>query len=103
MNPNLLSQMTCYCEGMQLIGVKAKENGQMDLEDLKAKLDSDVAAVFIQNPCFLGFFEEQGKEIGELARNMSFTPILPPSVSPSRPPITARTFPAARSSPSAST
>ena len=67
MNPNLLSQMKCYCEGMQLIGVKAKENGQMDLEDLKAKLDSDVAAVFIQNPCFLGFFEEQGKEIGELA------------------------------------
>ena len=69
MNPNLLSQ-TCYCEGMQLIGVKAKENGQMDLEDLKAKLDSDVAAVFIQNPCFLGFFEEQGKEIGELAHSV---------------------------------
>ena len=67
MNPSLLSQMKCYCEGMQLIGVKAKENGQLDLEDLKAKLDSDVAAVFIQNPCFLGFFEEQGKEIGELA------------------------------------
>ena len=70
MNPNLLSQMTCYCEGMQLIGVKAKENGQMDLEDLKAKLDSDVASVFIQNPCFLGFFEEQGKEIGELAHSV---------------------------------
>ena len=70
MNPNLLSQMTCYCEGMQLIGVKAKENGQMDLEDLKAKLDSDVAAVFIQNPCFLGFFEEQGKEIGQLAHSV---------------------------------
>ena len=70
MNPNLLSQMTCYCEGMQIIGVKAKENGQMDLEDLKAKLDSDVAAVFIQNPCFLGFFEEQGKEIGELAHSV---------------------------------
>lgn len=70
MNPNLLSQMTCYCEGMQLIGVKAKENGQMDLEDLKAKLDSDVAAVFIQNPCFLGFFEERGKEIGELAHSV---------------------------------
>lgn len=70
MNPNLLSQMTCYCEGMQLIGVKAKENGQMDLEDLKSKLDSDVAAVFIQNPCFLGFFEEQGKEIGELAHSV---------------------------------
>lgn len=70
MNPNLLSQMKCYCEGMQLIGVKAKENGQLDLEDLKAKLDSDVAAVFIQNPCFLGFFEERGKEIGELAHSV---------------------------------
>lgn len=70
MNPSLLSQMKCYCEGMQLIGVKAKENGQLDLEDLKEKLDSDVAAVFIQNPCFLGFFEEQGKEIGELAHSV---------------------------------
>ena len=70
MNPNLLSQMKCYCEGMQLIGVKAKENGQLDLEDLKAKLDSNVAAVFIQNPCFLGFFEEQGREIGELAHSV---------------------------------
>ena len=67
MNPSLLSQMKCYCEGMELIGVKAGENGQLDLDDLKAKLDSDVAAVFIQNPCFLGFFEERGKEIGELA------------------------------------
>ena len=67
MNPSLLSQMKCYCEGMELIGVRAGENGQLDLDDLKAKLDSDVAAVFIQNPCFLGFFEEQGKEIGELA------------------------------------
>lgn len=67
MNPILLSQMKCYCEGMELIGVRAGENGQLDLGDLKAKLDSDVAAVFIQNPCFLGFFEERGKEIGELA------------------------------------
>ena len=67
MNPSLLSQMKCYCEGMELIGVRAGENGQLDLDDLKAKLDSDVAAVFIQNPCFLGFFEERGKEIGELA------------------------------------
>lgn len=67
MNPSLLSQMKCYCEGMELIGVRAGKNGQLDLDDLKAKLDSDVAAVFIQNPCFLGFFEERGKEIGELA------------------------------------
>ena len=67
MNPSLLSQMRCYCEGMELIEVAAKENGQLCLEDLKSKLSSDTAAVFIQNPCFLGFFEEQGEEIGRLA------------------------------------
>ena len=67
MNPNLLSQMRCYCEGMTLETVAAKENGQLDPEDLKRKLDGDTAAVFIQNPAFLGFFEEQGEEIGRLA------------------------------------
>ena len=70
MNPNLLSQMTCYCEGRQLIGVKAKQQGLLDLEELQAKDDSAVEAVCIQNPCFLGFFEEQGKEIGELAHSV---------------------------------
>lgn len=108
MNPNLLSQMTCYCEGMQLIGVKAKENGQMDLEDLKAKLDSDVCRPSSsRTPASSASLKSRARRSASWrtpsARNMSFTPILPPSVSPSRPPITARTFPAARSSPSAST
>ena len=67
MNPSLLSQMRCYCEGMELIEVAYKENGQLCLEDLKSKLSADTAAVFIQNPTFLGFFEEQGGEIGRLA------------------------------------
>ena len=67
MNPNLLSQLECYCEGMDLIKVRPLENGQIDLEDLKGKLSDDVSCVFIQNPSFLGFFEEQCKEIGCLA------------------------------------
>ncbi len=58
MNPSLLSQMRCYCEGMQLRTVAAKANGQLDLDDLKSKLGNNTACVFIQNPCFLGFFEE---------------------------------------------
>lgn len=67
MNPNLRSQLDCYCEGMKLVSVKSKENGQLDLEDLKSKLSDDTACVFIQNPAFLGFFEEQCEEIGKLA------------------------------------
>lgn len=67
MNPSLLSQMVNYCEGMKLVKVAAGANGLMDLEDLKAKLNDQVAAVFIQNPAYLGFFEEQAEEIGKLA------------------------------------
>ncbi|QNL43996.1 aminomethyl-transferring glycine dehydrogenase subunit GcvPA [Oscillibacter hominis] len=70
MNPSLLSQLKCYCEGMNLVGVASCPNGQLDLEDLKSKLTDDVACVFIQNPAFLGFFEEQGEEIGKLCHSV---------------------------------
>lgn len=67
MNPGLFSQMKCYCEGMKLVPVACRADGQTDLEDLKSKLSDDTACVFIQNPAFLGFFEEQCGEIGKLA------------------------------------
>ena len=67
MNPSLYKQLKCYCRKLELVPVKAKENGQMDLEDLKAKLSDDTACVFIQNPAFLGFLEEEGKAIGQMA------------------------------------
>ena len=44
------------------------ETGEMDLADLKAKLDDTVAAVLIENPNYLGVIESQGEEIGKLAR-----------------------------------
>ena len=44
------------------------ETGLMDLDDLKAKLGDDVAAVLVENPTFLGNIETQAKEIGELAK-----------------------------------
>ncbi len=44
------------------------ETGLMDLEDLNGKLArGDVAAVYIENPSFLGFIEENAKDIGEMA------------------------------------
>ena len=39
----------------------------MNLEDLKSKLSTDTAAVYIENPSYLGFIETQCREIGEIA------------------------------------
>lgn len=70
MNPSLYSQLACYCEGMKLVKIASCPDGQLDLKDLKSKLNDDVACVFIQNPSFLGFFEEQIGEIGKLAHSV---------------------------------
>jgi len=43
-----------------------KETGQLSLEDLNGKLNNDVAAVYIENPNFLGVVETQVNEISEL-------------------------------------
>lgn len=69
-NPSLYSQLSCYCEGMKLVKISSCPDGQLDLKDLKSKLNEDVACVFIQNPSFLGFFEEQSGEIGKLAHSV---------------------------------
>ena len=68
MNPDILLQMKNYCEGMNIESFPAGKNGQADLEQLRARLAAgDAAVVFLQNPSFLGFFEEQAEEIGRLA------------------------------------
>jgi len=45
-----------------------KETGLMNLEDLKAKISDDVAAVLIENPGYLGIIETQAKEIASITR-----------------------------------
>ncbi len=46
------------------------DKGTMDLEDLKNKLSrGDVIAVYIENPSFLGFIEENAKDIGEITHD----------------------------------
>jgi len=52
-------------EGLKLVTVELKD-GVTDLEDLKAKLDGDVAAVMVGYPNFLGCVEDL-QAIGELA------------------------------------
>lgn len=67
-SPTLFEHMNSYCVGVEFVKIKSSENGQIDLADLEKKLScNDVAGVFIQNPSFLGFFEEQAEDIGKLA------------------------------------
>ncbi|MFF5400290.1 aminomethyl-transferring glycine dehydrogenase subunit GcvPA [Peribacillus butanolivorans] len=44
------------------------KSGEMDLEDLKTKLKEDVAALYFENPSYLGFIEAQGQEISNLLK-----------------------------------
>lgn len=46
-----------------------KETGLVDLEELKEKVDSNTAAVYVQNPNFLGLIETEAKAIGEIAHD----------------------------------
>ena len=52
---------------IELIACRS-DTGMLDLEDLKSRLDQDTAAVYIENPTFLGIIETQGEEIGKLAK-----------------------------------
>lgn len=49
--------------GFQSITVKSLPNGQVDLNDLDAKLDDEVAVFMITNPNTLGLFDTQVEEI----------------------------------------
>lgn len=44
-----------------------KETGKMDLADLKKKISGKTAAVYFENPSYLGFIEDQGEEISKIA------------------------------------
>ncbi|MDI6806007.1 MAG: aminomethyl-transferring glycine dehydrogenase subunit GcvPA [Candidatus Bathyarchaeia archaeon] len=46
-----------------------KESGQISLEDLRKKVSEKTAAVYIENPSYLGFIEEQAEEIGKEAHS----------------------------------
>lgn len=75
MNPQHLLVAKNYCRGIndnksldfEMVEYDPK-TGLLCLEDLKSKISSDVAAVFIENPTFLGIIETQAEEIGEIVR-----------------------------------
>ncbi|MDO9507813.1 MAG: aminomethyl-transferring glycine dehydrogenase subunit GcvPA [Thermovirgaceae bacterium] len=45
----------------------SQESGLIDLDNLKSRLGSDVAAVYFENPSYLGGIEHRGEEIAKMA------------------------------------
>ncbi len=74
-DPERLSVIRNYCEPAEMarhidvvpVGFD-KKTGALDLKDLKAKISSRTAAVYVESPGFLGNIEAQGAEIARIAR-----------------------------------
>lgn len=71
-SPKRLSVLKSYAEPAGISTVKVdydKTTGQLDIEDLKEKMDDNIAAIYIENPSYLGFIEEGVDVIGEVAHD----------------------------------
>ena len=67
----LLSRIRDYCKPrieIKLIGYDS-EKGQLDLDALKAAISEKMAAVYFENPSYLGFVETRGEEISHIAHD----------------------------------
>ena len=74
-DPERLSVIRTYCQpqgmagAIEVVPVAADpQSGRLDLADLRAKLGPDVAAVYFENPAYLGTIETGAAEIARLAR-----------------------------------
>lgn len=84
MNPDIFSQADAYCRNVAEIEKvpHVPETGLLDMKELKERLEKgNVAAVFYENPSYLGFFEEQAEEIARLAHQYDAVCIAQPQVS----------------------
>jgi glycine dehydrogenase subunit 1 len=64
-----LSKIRDYCRpgpSIELVRYDP-DTGLMDLEDLRARLSAEVAAVYFENPSYLGTIETEGQAIAEMA------------------------------------
>ena len=74
-NPQMMMVVRNYLNGVPepdlaitMVGFD-KQTGLLDIEDLKAKISDKTAAVFIENPTYLGNLEIQASEIGKIAKD----------------------------------
>jgi glycine dehydrogenase subunit 1 len=67
--PDKLSKIRDYCKAhleIRAVGYDVG-TGHLDLDELKTAIGDDTAAVYLENPSYLGFLETQGAEISEMA------------------------------------
>ena len=68
-NPDKLSKIRDYCKPeleIELVRYDQKM-GALDLDALEASISEKTAAVFLENPCYLGVVETHGDEISRLS------------------------------------
>jgi len=68
-SPDRFAAIKNYIEPVMKI-TKVKHNmttGLMDLEDLKSKINNEIAAVYFENPSYFGIIENQGQTISDIA------------------------------------
>ena len=66
-----LSKIREYCRPdleIRLIGYDSG-TGQLELDNLKAEVSSDTAAVYFENPSYLGLLETHGQQISDVAHD----------------------------------
>lgn len=67
MDQEKLGVMKNYCESViKFVAVKCNAKGQLDLDDLKSKINSDTVGVYFENPNYFGIIEENGAEIAKI-------------------------------------
>jgi len=52
--------------GFEIVELKSNENGRVDLDDLRSKVNDEVAGFMLTNPNTVGIFEKEIKEIEQL-------------------------------------
>ncbi len=83
MNPEIYSQIREYLRGSADIRKVAyrKDSGGMDLHELQRFLDTGkAAAVFYENPSYLGFYELKGEKIAAMAHAAGALVIVQPEL-----------------------
>lgn len=69
MNPEILSHLENYCDFMEIKYLEYDKNsGMLDINNLKSQITDNTAAIFLENPSFLGVVDTQGNEISKIAK-----------------------------------
>ncbi len=71
-SPSRFSVLKSYADPADIDVIQVdydKTSGQLDLDDLKDKIGNDSAAVYIENPTYLGFIQEGVEAISEIAHD----------------------------------